>query len=106
MEDTSVPLEQGSLAPGGLRLLAAALVSVALLSAFALMCSRRLIQGAAAVSTAVLSVPRECVRELCVATLYLAIAQTSGLFALAWLLQRSVALVADQQRPGPGEARS
>ena len=102
--DAAIGLEQGSLAPGGLLLVSAALVALAALAAIAVCtrkCRKRLTGGAAAISASLLAVPRRLLQELFMATLLLAVAQVASLFACAALVQRAASvLVPDSRNPG------
>ncbi|CAE6946123.1 unnamed protein product [Symbiodinium sp. CCMP2592] len=97
--DAAIGLEQGSLAPGGLLLVSAALVALAALAAIAVTCTRkRLTRGAAAISASLLAVPRRLLQELLMATLLLAVTQVASLFACAALVQRAASVVVPDSR--------
>ena len=98
-KDAAIGLEQGSLAPGGLQLVNAALLVLAALAAIALTCSRkRLVRGAAAMSASLLAVPRRILLELLMATFLLAVTQVASLFACAALVQRAASVVVRDSR--------
>ena len=99
--DAAIGLEQGSLAPGGLLLVSAALVALAALAAIAVCtrkCRKRLTGGAAAISASLLAVPRRLLQELFMATLLLAVAQVASLFACAALVQRAASVLVPDSR--------